>query len=68
MKVKIMSRINAQRVSSSGQPPAWVVFNHVHKIITEEENLEIDYMVAEKIEMQQIKLPVDKLSEARIEF
>lgn len=63
-----MSRINAMRVDKRPPPPAWIVFDHVDKIVTGEENLVIDYRVSEKFEVQQIKLPVDKLFEARIEF
>jgi len=66
MKVKILTRKNAMRVDR--RPPGRIVFDHVHKIVTEEENLTIDYAVPEKIEMQQIKLPVDKLFEVTIEF
>ena len=68
MKVNLLTKINAIQVDPRGRPPARIVFSHVDKVIAEEEDLIIDYRITEKVEMQQVKVPIDELFEATIEF
>ena len=64
MKVKILTRINVENT----EPNRAIIFSHVEKIVVAYECMRISYTQVEKEGVQQLKMPVDKLYEAGIEF
>ncbi len=67
MKVKILTRINVERVEPDREP-AWIVFSHVEKIVVANDQMRISYTQVEKEGVQQLELPIDVLCEVGIEF
>ena len=67
MKVKILTRINVENAEPDREP-ASIIFSHVEKIVVANDQMVISYTQVEKEGVQQLKIPVDKLYEAGIEF